>query len=160
MDKCKPVETFIALCTKLTKNGDEPGVNNTLYKQMVGSLMYLTATRPDLMYAVSLISRFMESPKDFHSNVGKRILRYVAGTLGHGLWYTHTPNNTLTRYTDSDFAGSLDDRKSTSGYAFHLGTNLISWASEKQPIVSMSSAKAEYVAATTAACHAVWLRNC
>ena len=81
MDKCKPAETPIALGTKLTKNGDEPVVNNTLYKQMVGSLMYLTATRPDLMYAVGLISRFMESPKDSHWNVGKRILRYVAGTL-------------------------------------------------------------------------------
>ena len=66
MDKCKPTETPIALGTKLTKNDDEPIVKNTLYKQMVGSLMYLTATRPDLMYAVSLISIFMESPKDSH----------------------------------------------------------------------------------------------
>ena len=64
MDKCKPTETPISLGTKLTTNGDEPTVNNTLYKQMVGSLMYLTATRPDLMYGVSLISRFMESPKN------------------------------------------------------------------------------------------------
>ena len=98
MDKCKPTETPISLGTKLTKNGDEPAVNNTLYKQMVGSLMYLTTTRPNLMYAVSLISRFMESPKYSHWNVGKRILRYVAGTLGYGLWYTHTPDNTLTGY--------------------------------------------------------------
>ena len=118
----------------------------------------LTTTRPNLMYVVSLISRFMESPKDSHWNVGKRILRYVAGTLGYGLWYTHTPGNTLTRYADSYFARSIDDRKTTSGYAFHLGTNLISWASQKQPIVSMSSAKVEYVAATTSTCHAVWLR--
>ena len=94
-----------------------------------------------------------------HWNSGKRILRYVAGTLGYGLWYTHTPVSTLTGYTDIDFAGSLDDRKSTSSYAFHLGTNLISWASQKQPIVSMSSAEAEYVAATTVACHAAWLRR-
>ena len=120
---------------------------------MVGSLMYLTETRPDLMYAISLISRFMESPKDSHWKVGKRILRYVAGTLGYGLWYT------LTGYTNSDFAGILDDRKSTYGHAFHLGTNLISWASQKQPIVSMSSAEAEYVAPTIAACHVVWLRR-
>ena len=70
MDKCKPTETPIDLGTKLTKNGDELEVNNTLHKQMVGSLMYLTATRPDLMYVVSLISRFMESPKDSHWNVG------------------------------------------------------------------------------------------
>ena len=160
MDKCKPTETPISLGTKLSKNDHGPIVNAaTLYKQMVGSLMYLTATRPDLMYDVSLISRFMESPKDSHWNVGKTILIYVAGTLRYGLWYTHTPNSTLTRYTDSDFAGSLDDRKSTFGYAFHLGTNLISWASQKQPIVSMSFAEAEYVAATTATCHAACLRR-
>ena len=91
MDKCKPAETPISLGTKLTKNDDRPTINATLYKTMVGNLMYLTATRPDLMYAVSLISRFMESPKNSHWNVGKRILRYVAGTLGYGLWYTHTP---------------------------------------------------------------------
>ena len=90
MDKCKPVETPIALGTKLTKNGDEPAVNNTLYKQLVGGLMYLTATRPDLMYVVSVISIFMESPKDSHWKVGKRILRYVAGTLGYVLWYTRS----------------------------------------------------------------------
>ena len=159
MDKCKPAETPIALGTELTKNGDEPTVNNTLYKQMVGSLMYFTATRLDLMYVVSLMSRFMESSKDSHWNVGKRILRYVAGTLGYGLWYTHTPDSTLTGYIDSDFAGSIDDRKSTSGYAFHLGTNMITWASHKQPIVSMSSVEAEYVATTTAHCPVVWLRR-
>ena len=98
---------------------------------MVGSLMYLTATRPDLMYAVSLISRFMESPKYSHWKVGKRIMRYVAGTLGYGLWYTHTPDSTLTGYTDNDFAGSIDDRKGTYCYYFHLGTNMISWESQQ-----------------------------
>jgi hypothetical protein len=159
MDKCKPVETPIATGTKLSKNDEGPAVNSTLYKRLVGSLMYLTATRPDLMYVVSLISRFMESPKDSHWKVGKRILRYVAGTIDYGLWYTHSQDCTLIGYTDSDFAGSIDDRKSTSGYAFHLGTSLISWASQKQPIVSMSSAEAEYIATTTAACHAVWLKR-
>ena len=69
-------------------------------------------------------------------------MRYVADTLGYDIWYTHSPESTLIGYTDSDFAGSIDDRKNTSGYAFHLGTNLISWASQTQPIVSMSSAEA------------------
>ena len=93
---------------------------------MVGSLMYLTAIRPHLMYVVILISRFMEFTKDSQWKVGKRIMRYVASTLGYGLWYTNTQDSTLTGYTGSDFVGSLDDRKSTSSYAFHLGTNLIS----------------------------------
>jgi hypothetical protein len=111
------------------------------------------------MYAASLVSRFMESPKDSHWKMEKRILRYVAGTLNFGLWYTKSDSNQLSGYTDSDFAGSLDDRKSTSGHVFQLGTNLISWASKKQPIVSISSAEAEYVAATSASCQAVWLRR-
>jgi hypothetical protein len=88
----------------------------------------------------------------------KRILRYVAGTLNFGLWYTQSDYNHLSGYTDNDFAGNLDDRKSTSGHGFHLGMNLISWASMKQPIVSISSAEAEYVAATSDSCQAVWLR--
>ena len=89
----------------------------------------------------------------------KRILRYVAGTLNFGLWYTKSDSNQLSGYTNSDFASSLDDRKSTSGHVFQLGTNLISWASKKKPIVSISSAEAEYVAATSASCQAVWLRR-
>jgi len=159
MDKCKAAETSITGGTKLSKKDNGPAVDSTLYKQMVGSLMYLTATRPDLMYAVSLIYRFMESPKESHWKVRKIILRYVAGTAGYGLWYTRTSDCTLTGYTDSDFAGCTDDRKSTAGYAFHFGSSLISWASKKQPIVSLSSAEAEYVATTTAACHIVWLQR-
>ena len=121
--------------------------------------MYLTATRPNLVYVVCLISRFMESPKDSHSKFGKQIMRYVAWTLGYGLWYTHAPNSTLTGYNDNDFVGSIDDRKITSSYVFHLGTNLISWESKKQPIVSMSSTEAEYVATTTTSCHTVCIRR-
>jgi hypothetical protein len=111
------------------------------------------------MYAASLVSRFMESPRDSHWKMAKQILRYVAGTLHFGLWYTTSDSNHLFGYTDSDFAGNLDDRKSTSGYVFQLGTNLISWASKKQPIVSISSAEAEYVASTSASCQTVWLRR-
>jgi hypothetical protein len=159
MDKCKLAETPIALGTKLSKQDEGPIVDLTLYKRMVGSLMYLTVTKPDIMYATSFVSRFMESPKDSHGKVGKRILRYVAGKINYGLRYTTSEDHSLIGYIDSDFAGNIDDRKSTSGYDFHLGTNLISWASKKQPIVSISLAEAEYVAATSTSCHAVWLRR-
>ena len=91
--------------------------------------------------------------------MAKQILRYVPGTLNFGLWYTKSDSNQLYGYKDSDFAGNLDDRKSTSRHVFQLGTNLISWASKKQPIVSISSAEAKYVAATSASCQAVWLRR-
>ena len=89
---------------------------------MVGSLMYLTATRPDIMYAVILISRFMEMPKETHWKAGKRILRYVNGTKEYGVLYFETDNFKLIGYIESDWAGSVDDRKSTSGYVFHLGS--------------------------------------
>jgi hypothetical protein len=86
-------------------------------------------------------------------------LRYVVGTLNFGLWYTKSDSNQLFGYTNSDFAGSLDGRKSTSGHVFQLGTTLFSWASKKQPIVSISSAEAQYVAATSTSCQVVWLRR-
>jgi hypothetical protein len=86
-------------------------------------------------------------------------LRYVVGTLHFGLWYTKSDCNQLFGYIDSNFAGSLDDRKSTSGHVFQLGTNLISWASKKQPIISISSAEAKYVTATSTSCQDVWLRT-
>jgi hypothetical protein len=91
--------------------------------------------------------------------MAKQILRYVAGTLNFGLWYTQSDDNDLSGYIDNDFAGNLDDRKSTSGHVFHLGMNLISWASNKQPIVSISSVEVEYVVATSTSCQAVWLRR-
>jgi hypothetical protein len=157
MEDCNPTETPIPLGTKLSKQDEGPTVDSTLYKSLVGIMLYLTTTRTDIMYAGIFVSRFMESPKDSHWKMAKRILRYVVGTLNFGLWYTEFEDNHLSGYTDSDFAGILDDRKSTSGYAFHLGTNLISWASKKHPIVSIYSAEAEYVSTTSASCQAVWL---
>ena len=99
---------------------------------MVVILMYLNEARSYLMYVVNLISRFMVSTKDSHWKVGKRIMRYVVGTLGYGFWYTHTLDSTLKGYTNSDFGRSIVDRKRTSIYSFHLGTNMISWESQKK----------------------------
>ena len=121
--------------------------------------MYLKATRPDIMYAVSLISRFMERPKEAHWQATKRILRYVKGTKMFGILYHASEHSDLVGYTDSDWAGSVDDQKSTSGYVFHMGSGAISWASKRQSTVALSTAKAEYVAATVAACQAVWMRR-
>jgi len=135
MEECNPAETPIPLGTKLSKKYEGPTVDPTLYKILVGSLLYLTTTRLDIMYVASLVSRYMESPKDSHWKMVKQILRYVAGTLNFGLWYTQYDDNHLSGHTDSDFASNLDDRKSTSGHVFNLGRNLISWASKKQPTV-------------------------
>eukprot|EP00253_Pinus_taeda_P018632 PITA_18632 len=144
---------------KLSKEDNNKDFDPSLYKSIVGSLMYLTATRPDIMYAVSLISRFMDRPKEAHWQAAKRILRYVKGTKMFGILYTTSECSDLIGYTDSDWARSVDDRKSTSGYVFHMGSGVISWASKKQPIVALSTTEAEYVAATAVACQAVWIRR-
>jgi hypothetical protein len=159
MEDCNPAETPIPLGTKLSKQDESPTMDSTLYKSLVGSLLYLTTTRPYIMYAVGFVSRFMVSPKDSHWKMAKRIRKYVADTLNFGLWFSQSEDNHLSGYTESDFAGSLDDQKSILGYAFHMGMNLISWASKKQPIVSISSAKAEYVAATSSSYQVVWLQR-
>ena len=159
MQDSKAVITPTVMGLKLSQEDNSKDFDPSLYKSIVGSLMYLTATRPDIMYAVSLISRFMEKPKETHWQAAKRILRYVKGTKRYGIFYTISECSDLVGYTDSDWAGSVDDRKSTSGYIFHIGSGAISWASKKQPIVALSTAEAEYVVATAAACQAVWMRR-
>jgi len=144
--------------TRLSKDTGEKGVEETLFKQLVGSLMYLTATRPDLMYTVSLLSRFMTNPTTTHWLAAKRVLRYIKGTTNLGILYKRGANNLqLLAFTDSDYAGDLDDRKSTSGYVFMLGTGAVSWASKKQNVVALSTTEAEYMAAALCACQCIWL---
>ena len=159
MQDSKAAITPTVMGLKLSKEDSNKDFDPSVYKSIVGSLMYLTATRPDIMYAVSLISRFMEKPKETHWQAAKRILRYVKGTKRYGIFYTVSECSNLVGYTDSDWAGSVDDWKSTSGYIFHIGSGAISWASKKQPIVALSTTEAEYVAATAATCQAVWMRR-
>ena len=116
--KAAPTATTVGL--KLSKEDCNKSVNPTLYKSMVGSLMYLTATRLDIMHAISFIFRFMKTPKDSYWQEGKRILRYVNGTKGFGILYIVVNDFKLVGYKDIDRAGSLDDRKSTSEYMFHM----------------------------------------
>eukprot|EP00253_Pinus_taeda_P008164 PITA_08164 len=159
MQECKAAITPTVMGLKLSIEDNTKDFDPSLYKSIVGSLMYLIATRPDIMYAVSLISRFMERPKEAHWQAAKRILRYVKGTKMFGILYNVSKHSDLVGYTDSDCAGSIDDRKSTSSYVFHMGSGAISWASKKQSIVALSTAEAEYVAATATACQAVWMRR-
>jgi hypothetical protein len=159
MVNCKPVVTPIATGTKLSKNDEGSCVDPTLYKRLVGSLMYLTTTRPDIMFVVNLISRFMETTKSTHWQDGKMILRYVVGTTNYGVLYTSDSDFKLIGYNDSDFAGSIDDRKSTSGYVFSFGSRVVAWDSKKKPIVTLSSVEEEYVATKTTACQTMWMRR-
>ena len=159
MQDCKPTTTPMEPGLKLSAQSSSPLVDETLFRQLVGSLIYLTATRPDISFAVSYISRFMSAPKADHWIAAKRVLRYVRGTLDYGLLYTRSSDPTLSGYTDSDWAGSVDDRKSTAGYVFSLGSGAITWASKKQQAVALSSTEAEYRGAVKASCEAVWLRR-
>ena len=129
------------------------------YRSLVGSLIYLTNTRPDIVQPISLISRFMNEPSKIHLIATKRILHYLNGTKKLDIKCVKEKDNKLVGYTDSDWTGSIDDHKSTSGYLFCLGTKPISWSSKKQKTVALSSAEAEYIAATDAACESVWLRR-
>ena len=156
---CKPVATPLVTNEKLQKKDGAPEADASRYRSLIGSLLYLTATRPDIMYAVSLLSRFMQSPSQIHFGVGKRILRYLQGTKEFGIWYKTMTSSRLLGYTDSDWAGSVDDMKSTSGFAFSLGSGIFSWASKKQATVALSTAEAEYVAAAEATSQAIWLRR-
>eukprot|EP00253_Pinus_taeda_P026410 PITA_26410 len=159
MQNSKAAMTPTVVGLKLTKEDNRKDFDPKLYKSIVDSLMYLTATRPYIIHTVSLISRFMERPKETHWQEGKRILRYVNGMKGFGILYSSFESFMLTGYTNSDWARSVDDRKSTSGYVFHMGSKAISWAYKKQPVVPLSTEEATYVAAIVATCQAVWLRR-
>ena len=128
MDKSNSVQTPIVPGVKLTKDDTGAKVDKTYYKQIVGSLMYLTSTRPDMMFVVNLISRYMENPTELHLLAAKRVLRYLKGTTEFGIFYKKGGNKEFLAYTDSDYAGDLDDRKSTSGYVFLLCSAAVSWS--------------------------------
>ncbi|KAI3516558.1 hypothetical protein L1887_15477 [Cichorium endivia] len=160
MLECNPTKSPMEHKTKLTKDGDGDLVNPTEYRSIVGGLRYLTNTRPDLSFAVGVVSRFMEKPTMAHLQVVKGIPRYIKGTLDHGLAYTKGEEQvTITGYSDSDLANDVIDRKSTGGMAFYLNGNLVSWSSQKQRCVALSSCEAEFMAATTTACQGIWLRR-
>jgi hypothetical protein len=138
---------------KLSRDSTTEEVDVTQYRHLVGSLRYLTHTRPDLAFSVGYVSRFMQRPIAEHQQAVKRIIRYVAGTLDHGLYYLRCPGEAhLVGY--SDHAGDIDTNKSTSGILF-FGKYLISWQSVKQQVVALSSCEAEYIASSTASTQAL-----
>ncbi|XXG87673.1 hypothetical protein AAC387_Pa11g2303 [Persea americana] len=159
MDKCNPVLNPIVPGIKLKKDADGVKLDSTHYKQIVGSLMYLTTTQPDIMFVVSLLSRYMDHPTELHFQAAKRVLRYLKRTCDLGILYRKGGDEELIAYTDSEYAGDLDDRRSTSGYVFMLNSGAVSWSSKKQPIVMLSTTEAEFVAAASCACQVVWMRR-
>ncbi|XP_022157811.1 uncharacterized protein LOC111024427 [Momordica charantia] len=131
----------------------------TKLRSLIGGLIYLTHTRPDIAFSVGVIFRFMQHPSNNHFGAAKRVLRYIAGKMKYGIWYSKVSNFKLCRFMDSDWASSLDDRRSVSANMFTVGLGVITWSSKKQATTVLSSSEVEYVVATSAACQAIWLRR-
>ncbi|GJX40195.1 hypothetical protein Tco_0255185 [Tanacetum coccineum] len=151
--------TPVDLEKPLVKDGDADDVDVHLYRSMIGSLMYLTASRPDIMFAVCACARFQVTPKTSHLLAVKRIFRYLKGKPTLGLWYSRDSPFELVAYTDSDYAGATQDRKSTTGGCQFLGNRLISWQCKKQTVVATSTTEAEYVAAASCCGQVLWIQN-
>lgn len=157
---CNPTKYPMDPKEQIDKDEGGKTIDVTRYKSIIGGLRYLVHTRPDIAYSVGIASRYMERPTTVHQNAAKRILRYIQGTLQFGLVCSKdSNNNVLTGFSDSDLAGNLDDRRSTGGMCFYLNESLVTWVSQKQRCVALSSCEAEFMAATAAACQAIWIRN-
>ncbi|XP_071718996.1 uncharacterized mitochondrial protein AtMg00810-like [Rutidosis leptorrhynchoides] len=158
LPNCNPVKTPVDTNGKLSNSG-KPYSNPTLFRSLAGALQYLTFTRPDISYAVQQVCLHMHDPKECHMNALKRIIRYIQGTLSYGLQLHKSSVESLVSYTDADWGGCPDTRRSTFGYCVFLGDNLISWSSKRQPTVSRSSAEAEYRGVANVVSESCWLRN-
>eukprot|EP00253_Pinus_taeda_P016610 PITA_16610 len=155
----KPVHTPIIVSQHLSVDGpffSDP----TLYRSLVGALQYLTITRPDIAHAINSVSQFLHAPTEDHFIAVKRILRYVKGTLHFGLSFrpSATPD-ALVAYSDADWAGCPNTRRSTSGYSIYLGDNLVSWSAKKQPTVSRSSCESKYRGLANTAAELLWFAH-
>ena len=154
----RPSKTPIELGDK-KKMFDGGPVDKGRYQQLVGKLIYLSHTRPDIAFAVSLVSQYMHDPCQGHLNAVYRILRYLKQTPGKGLFFKKNTERKVEVFTDADWAGSIDDRKSTSGYCTKIWGNVITWRSKKQIVVARSSAEAEYRAMAHGVCEAIWIKR-
>lgn len=159
MDGAKPCASPMSPSDSLSKNCGVPMTDPHLYRSTVGALQYATLSRPDISFAVNRASQFMQSPTEDHWNVVKRILRYLKGTIHLGITIDKRSPLQLHAYTDSDWAGCPDDRRSTSGFCVFLGQNILSWSSKKQSTVSRSSTEAEYRSLASACTELMWIRH-
>jgi len=159
MENCKAATTPMLINCYLGADEDEPEVDQTKYRGLIDSLLYLTTSRPDIMFVVCLSARFQSCPKESHLKAAKRILKYLKGTISMGLWYpSHSPIH-LVGYFDFDFAGCKLDRKNTSGTCHLFGSMLISWHNKKQACVALSIAEAEYIAEGSCCAQILWIKQ-
>ncbi|KAJ9548445.1 hypothetical protein OSB04_020988 [Centaurea solstitialis] len=159
MSGCHSIGTPMATGNSIGPDHEGKDVDLRNYRSMVGSLMYLTASRPDIMFATCVCARYQAKPKESHLAAVKRIFRYLKGTPYYGIWYPKGLGFELQAYTDADYGGCNMDRKSTSGHLQFLGNKLVSWASKKQQCVSTSTAESEYVAAASCCSQVLWMQS-
>jgi hypothetical protein len=159
MDNAKPISSPMPTTTKLSQFHGDSFYDPHLYNNVVGSLQYLSLTRPDVSFAVNKVCQFMHNPTVHHWSAVKRLLRYLQQIASLGLLIRKASTLTLQAFLNSDWAGCPDDRRSTGGLRVFLGSNLISWSSRKQPIVSRSSTKVEYRSIANTAAKLIWLQS-
>ena len=158
---CKAVDTPLSTSDKLSvTDGNLLGAEDaTKYRSLVGALQYLTLTRPDICFDVNKVCQFLHAPTTVHWSAVKRILRYIQGSKSIGLTIRRSPSLIVSAFSDADWAGDFDDRRSTGGFAIFFGGNLISWSARKQPTVSRSSTEAEYKALANATAEMIWVQK-
>jgi hypothetical protein len=159
MKDAKPTKTPMGTDGHLDLNKGGKSVDQKAYRSMIGSLLYLCASRPDIMLSVCMCARFQSGPKECHLVAVKRILRYLVSTPCFGIWYPKGSTFDLIRYSDSHYARCKVDRKSTLGTCQFLGRSLVSWSSKKQTFVALSTTEAEYVAAGQCCAQLLWMRQ-
>jgi hypothetical protein len=159
MTDAKPIKTPMGTNGHLDLDTRGKSVDQKVYRSMIGSLLYLCASRPDIMLSVCMCARFQADPKKVHLRAVKRIMRYLVYTPKFGLWYSRGCTFDLIGYSDADWAGCKIDRKSTSGICQFLGRSLVSWASKKQNSVALSTAEAEYIAVGHCFAQLLWIRQ-
>ncbi|WVZ94141.1 hypothetical protein U9M48_040073 [Paspalum notatum var. saurae] len=162
LQNCKPMPIPLAISEKLSAKDGEflDDAAATRYRNLVGGLQYLTLTRPDLSFAVNKVYQYLHQTTSMHYSAMKMILRYVSGTVGFGLKILKSSSNLVSAFSDVDWAGCCDDRRSTGGFVVFLGSNLISWSAQKQTTVSRSSTEAEYKALANATAQLIWNLGC
>ncbi|GJR76195.1 retrovirus-related pol polyprotein from transposon TNT 1-94, partial [Tanacetum coccineum] len=158
-ESCDPVDTPMVEKSKLDEDKEGKAVDPSHYRGMIGTLLYLTASRPDLQFAICMCARYQARPTEKHLNAVKRIFRYLKGTVHRGLWYPKDSSIALTAFADADHAGCQDTRRSTSGSIQLLGDRLVSWSSKRQKSAAISSTEAEYIALSGCCAQVLWMRS-
>ncbi|GJR85451.1 retrovirus-related pol polyprotein from transposon TNT 1-94 [Tanacetum coccineum] len=158
-ESCDPVDTPMVEKSKLDEDKEGKAVDPSHYRGMIGTLLYLTASRPDLQFAICMCARYQARPTEKHLNAVKRIFRYLKGTVHRGLWYPKDSSFALTAFADADHAGCQDTRRSTSGSIQLLGDRLVSWSSKRQKSAAISSTEAEYIALSGCCAQVLWMRS-